>query len=141
MAILLSNQTGSLDDTNNNVYIGLKTPLYNDISNGYFASTSTYLEAARDNLRNLLSTKKGERVMQPNLGLDIHARVFEPITDSLEEEIRQDISQAVRVWLPFLTIKNILVNVEEGFEKNTIGVKVDFTMGNVTELSSVQVTY
>ena len=142
MAILLPNQqTGSLDDVNEQVKIGLSMPLSNDVTDGYFGSTTTYLEASKQNLKNLLTTRKGERVMQPSIGTDLYKRVFEPITDTLEDEIKQDIINAIKTWLPFLSIRNIIVDISEGLEQNSIGIRIDFTMGTISGLESIQIDY
>ena len=56
------------DDLDRN-YIGLKLPLEkSDGPEGYFESTLVTLDAAKENVKNLLYTNKGERLMQPNFG-------------------------------------------------------------------------
>ena len=48
-------------------------------SNGIFATNYTTIKQTRDNLINLIMTRKGERVMQPDFGCNIHRLIFEPI--------------------------------------------------------------
>ena len=42
------------------------------------------LNSTRSNLKNLLLTKKGERVLQPNFGSGLQDLLFEPIDDEFE---------------------------------------------------------
>ena len=48
-------------------------------SNGIFSVNFTTLSQTRDNLKNLIMTRKGERVMYPEFGCDIWSLLFEPI--------------------------------------------------------------
>ena len=44
----------------------------------------TTFDQSRSNLKNLLLTKKGERVLQPNFGSGLQDLLFEPIDDELK---------------------------------------------------------
>ena len=123
MAILLPNETGSLDDVNEQVYIGLKMPLQTSGPNGYFESTSTTIQAVRENISSLLKTRVGERIFNPTLGTTLNRRLFEPITATTSDEIRGEISNLIQRWLPFVSISDISVNLEAADatdQKNTI---------------------
>ena len=50
------------NDLNPDITIGLSLPLTHDNSFGFFKTTQTLLEQAKHNIRNLLLTKKGEKV-------------------------------------------------------------------------------
>ena len=135
MAILLSSQqTGSLDDTNEQVYIGLKMPLDN-------SGSPTNLEAAKEDIKHLLSTKMGERVMQPLLGNNIYNMLFEPITETTADEIKSEIGSLVNRWLPFVNINKVEVDLgrDDSDTRNTISINLEFGLGNIPGLESVQV--
>ena len=51
----------------NDYAVGLSLPLKNG-DGGFFEQNLTTFDQARSNLKNLLLTKKGERVLQPNFG-------------------------------------------------------------------------
>ena len=51
-------------DKNDDIYVGVRFPLDHS-QEGFFYKTKTILEQAKSNMRNLLLTSKGERVMQP----------------------------------------------------------------------------
>jgi len=83
-------------------------------SNGIFAVNYTTLSQAKDNIVNLIMTRKGERTMQPEFGCDIWRILFEPITsDILDVEIERTILEAVNTWLPYINIDQILFDYDQ----------------------------
>ena len=85
MAILDTSVTGSFnEDRDENIFIGLDLPIRKSEGvDGYFASTSTTVSAVKNNIRNLLLTNKGERYLQPDIGLNLRKFLFEQITDDI----------------------------------------------------------
>ena len=49
-------------------------------------------ECVKQDLINRLSVRKGERVENPEFGTIIYDRLFEPFTDSLKDQITEDIT-------------------------------------------------
>jgi len=143
MAILDTIQKPYIADRNTEMFIGLDYPLHkSDGSEGYFKSTSTTIEAVKTNIKMLLMTEQGERLMQPTLGLKLRRYLFEQFTSELEIDIQNEIVETINHWLPFVEIQDIKVGTGQDYdiERNTITVKVDF---NITRdpntLESVQV--
>lgn len=86
--------------------IGINTSSNN---NGIFSPNFTTLTQVKNNLINLILTKKGERVMQPEFGCDIWKVLFEPIVDGeINTKIEESIEEAVSNWMPFVNIDNVL---------------------------------
>ena len=112
-------------------------------SNGIFASNFTTLTQAKDNLRNLILTRKGERLMQPEFGCDIWKLLFEPISpDIIEQRIESTILEAVSIWLPYLNIDEIVFDYDDNdIDNNTISLDIKFSLISNSNLSeSVQIT-
>jgi len=83
-------------------------------SNGAFAVNFTSINQAKSNLQNLILTKKGERLMQPEFGCDIWKIIFEPIIEGdIESKIENSILDAVNTWLPYLNIDTILFDYDD----------------------------
>ena len=81
MAIIDLNKKPIIVDRNNDIFIGIDLPFRKSGgSEGWFASTSTTIKAVKNNIRLLLQTQKGERLMQPQLGLNLQKYLFEQIT-------------------------------------------------------------
>ena len=76
------------NDLNPDVRIGLKLP-FNRGKSGLFSQSQTTLEQAGSNIKNLLLTAKGERVMQPDFGSRLRDLLFEQYTEDLQDRIKE----------------------------------------------------
>ena len=84
-------------------------PLQLDDSDG-FALTQTYQEVAKQNLKTLILTNPGERVMLPFFGVGIRKKLFDPKTPYVYDSIDAEIRNQVASYLPYIRIVNILVD-------------------------------
>ena len=81
---------------------------------GIFAVNYTTLTQAKDNLKNLILTRKGERIMNPTFGCDIYNVLFEQLDGQLiENKIESTILDAVSNWLPYLNIDEIIFDYDD----------------------------
>jgi len=76
---------------------------------GMFDQSTTVIEQVRSNFKNLILTKKGERVGQPELGCDLWKVLFEPMNDNILENAKQKVEEAVTRWLPFLELRDFQI--------------------------------
>ena len=106
-------------------------------SGGVFATNFTTLTQAKSNLTNLILTKKGERVSQPEFGCDIWKILFEQIVDGeIDNEVERVISDAVNIWLPYLEINEIIVDYNDEYkDANKFGVEINFSLKSNKNLS------
>ena len=110
MAIKDTSRKPFIQDNDTNVKIGIDLPIRRgDDLDGFFASTSTTIEAVKNNIRNLLQTEEGERFFQPNLGIGLRRLLFEHITNENLIGIQDVILDKFEFWLPFVEIRNIEV--------------------------------
>jgi len=141
MAVKDTNKTKKpyIVDRDDDVFIGLDFPLHRgDDRSGNFASTLTTLEAVKVNVRNLLQTELGERVMQPNLGIQLKRYLFEPFTEDVKIAIQNSIVDTFSVWLPFVTIVALDVEMSDA---NALKIFVEFVLNRDQDIGeSVQVT-
>ena len=106
-------------------------------------STRTTAAAIKSNIRNLLATERGERIMQPDIGLDLDRYLFEQITDDVIIAIQNEIADGFALWFPFLNIEDIMIDSDQQdqFGRNTINIEVQFALTqNPNILGSVQTT-
>jgi phage baseplate assembly protein W len=111
-------------------------------SNGVFSTNYTTLTQAKDNLKNLILTKKGERLMNPDFGCDVWLVLFEQMDgDTIESRIETAILDAVDTWLPYLNLTSIIFDYDDNdIDTNRILLDIQFSLAsnpNLTE--SVQV--
>jgi len=109
-------------DRNEDVFVGVRFPLDHS-QEGFFYKTKTILEQAKANMRNLLLTSKGERVMQPEFGSTLMDVIFNQGPD-VENDIDEAIREAVSNWLPYVLINEINM-FQEG---NQVDVSIDFSV-------------
>ena len=132
-----------IEDRDDNVFIGVELPFRrSDSKEGYFASTTTTIEAVKNNIKNLVQTNKGERFMQPELGLNLRSYMFEQVTDEIIINIQNDIVDTFKIWLPFVEIQDIQVSANEtdAIGRNKLSVNIVFNITkDPTSLESVQV--
>lgn len=112
-------------------------------SNGIFSVNYTTLTQAKDNLKNLILTRKGERLMQPEFGCDVWKVLFEQLDGNLiETSIETSILDAVSIWLPYLNIDTIVFDYDENdIDNNRISLDIKFSLVSNKNLSeSIQIT-
>tara|TARA_R100000664_G_C2747840_1_gene135301 strand:- start:680 stop:1192 length:513 start_codon:yes stop_codon:yes gene_type:complete len=110
MAIKDTSRKPYIVDNDTNVFVGLDLPIRKSLGKeGYFASTSTTIEAVKNNIRNLLNTNPGERLMHPTLGLNLRNFLFNQINEDTVVSIQNSISETLGFWLPFVLIKDIQI--------------------------------
>ncbi len=88
-----------------------KLPLNIDEINGY-ALNQNFKEVARQNLKMVILTSPGERIMIPEFGVGIRNYLFENANSSTFNAIRQRIDNQVASYLPYITIRNIQFSSE-----------------------------
>jgi phage baseplate assembly protein W len=91
------------------------------------ASMLSDVEDINSSLEILLSTRQGERVMQPDYGCNLDELVFEPLTTSFKTYIRDLIKTAILYYEPRISINNIELD-DTGELQGKILVKVDYTV-------------
>ena len=107
---------------------------------GYFKSTKTTVESIKNNIRLLLQTHRGERVFQPDLGMNLRSIIFEPLTEDITIQIENNIVDVFSKWLPFVDLRNI--GIESRDNLNQVNINIDFSIRRApNSLESVQVTF
>ena len=132
MAIKDTSRKPFIQDNDTKVKVGIDLPIRRgDDKDGFFATTSTTIEAVKNNIRNLLQTEEGERLFQPNLGLGLRRLLFEHITDENLFGVQNAILDKFEFWLPFVEVRDIQVlskNDTTDIGTNEIRVKIDFNI-------------
>lgn len=79
---------------------------------GYFEQSYDTLTQVKSNFINLILTRRGERVHQPEFGCGIHEYLFEQLTPENIEGARISVIDAVQKWMPFLELIKFELNAE-----------------------------
>lgn len=140
MAYVLDKKVVKDTKTFNDYAYGITLPVKRG-NTGFFEQSFSSFEQAKSNLLNLLLTKQGERVMQPNFGTGLHSLLFEPLTDDFENKLTDTITKSVSYWLPYINIEEIDVKMtDEMKDMNRADMNIQFTIGNQIELQEITFT-
>lgn len=71
-------------------------------------ATAAYEEDVAQAIRIIVGTDPGERVMRPDFGAGLRAFVFEPLSPSTLESLRQRVRTALVDWEPRIDVENVL---------------------------------
>jgi phage baseplate assembly protein W len=139
MAVRLGNKVVIDTEEYNDYAVGITLPI--QIGNTAFNQSFTTKEQVESNLKNLLFTKKGERIMQPEFGCGLQELLFQPNDSDLEEQIEDTINEAVSFWLPYIRINAIDIQSDPAQrDVNRINVKVTYTYGDDITLNQITFT-
>lgn len=111
-------------------YLGQILPL-NRGTRGYFQSTTNALENEKSKLINLILTKKGERVSNPDFGCDLWRLLFEQKDGELQDLAQQYVIEAVQRFMPYLSLQSIeITNLSTFLNDNSINLYVKYGFTN-----------
>lgn len=108
-------------------FIGVTLPIRLG-QTGMFDQSTTVIQQVRSNFKNLILTKKGERVGQPELGCDLWKILFEPMTEDTLENARLAVADAVDRWIPFIELTDFQITKTD--DENIINIKCTYRFRN-----------
>lgn len=82
-------------------------------------------ESIRESIRIILSTSKGERVMRPTFGCNIHDYVFAPNNSATATMLSFYVKEALRDWEPRIEVQNVTV-APDPVESNQLNIRIDY---------------
>jgi phage baseplate assembly protein W len=136
MAIVLGSKLVKDTEKYNDYAIGITLPI--QIGNTAFNQSFTTIEQTKSNIKNLLLTKKYERLMQPNLGSGMQELLFEINDEDLAEKIEIAINNSMETWLPFVVIEDISIEqTNELKDTNQLNVSLKFRIENNVNLETL----
>ena len=113
-----------------------RTDTYTDRTSGKGVFNQSYSTEAQSisNLKNLLLTIRGERVMQPSYGTNLQRLIFEQSVDDLRTEIENELTDSINFWLPYIIINDIEITAVP----DSYSIRITLTF-SVTETGAEQV--
>lgn len=109
-------------------YIGVTLPIRLG-NNGMFEQSQELITQVRSNFKNLILTKKGERISQPDLGCDLWKVLFDSAVEDTYTSARLALVDAVDRWLPYLEITDFEIN-QNITNPNLIDIKCAYRFRN-----------
>ena len=114
-----------------------------DSTDGPYRLNKTLGETVRQNLKNLLLTSPGERVMIPEFGAGLRTVLFEPMLATTFSEARERVYRQVNRFMPFVVLESVsfLTNEEDSaLGLNQVVIRVEYNLGSLNETDTLEFT-
>jgi phage baseplate assembly protein W len=108
-----------------NVAIGIKLPIVRKDGRLFSQSYSTE-DQISTNLKNLVLTRKGERLYQPSFGTSIYDLLFENIRPDLQVLLRDTLLSDINFWFP--NLMDVDINVEIDIDRQSVFVSINYRL-------------
>ena len=96
-----------------------------------FKGTESFKEQVKSNLINVLLTKQGERINEPNFGVGLKNLLFENNIDT--ENLNQLIHDQIQTYIPQINLKETIASTSENEHKLYITIVYSYIFDNQTD--------
>lgn len=101
---------------------------------------SSYEESIRESIYLIVMTKKGERIMRPGFGCDIHQYMFEPINSTMLTLARCAVEEALARWEPRIEDIEVETLMPSG-EENGLQLVIHYRIKSTRAISQAIVPF
>ena len=118
--------------------LAAKLPLFIDVDDGPYTLIKDYKSLAKQNLKCLVLTAPGERVMDPEFGVGLRNYLFEQMDSLLTSRIRARIIDQVGKYLPYITVTDVNFG-DTGSDDNKLDVEIRYVVQglSITDLLTI----
>jgi len=106
-------------------------PLMIDPTDRGYRLIKTIRRLVKQNLKMLILTHKGERMMDVNFGVGLREYLFEHNLPEVHSQIEEEIRTQVKKYIPHVAIKNVIVTTSDqksDMGMNAIGIVVMYSI-------------
>lgn len=107
-----------------------KLPLTVDSSDGLYTMNKTALESIKQDLKMLLLTNPGERMMMPSYGVGLRKYLFNQNTQETKKNIKKAITFQVSRYMKFINIINLEI-YDVPNNENAINIKIEYNVDSI----------
>lgn len=100
--------------------------------------TNTDISGVFGSLSNLIDYRPGQRILNPEYGLDLRGLLYEPMNDKTAQSIGIELFNCIKKWEPRIIIKNI--NVYPDYDDNTYYVTITMNIQNLNNSKDYEFT-
>jgi phage baseplate assembly protein W len=111
--------------------IGISLPF--NKTTGVFSSTFSTKDQTKSNLINLLLTAKKERVNNPEFGSDIWKSLFEPMTDTLINTIKERTLTSINTYIREIIVTSMDIIPNPDVHSVSIAISYKFKISGDTD--------
>jgi hypothetical protein len=125
--------------------LSVALPLRIDPIDGAYGLNRTLTQVAAQNLRMVILTSPGERIMFPDFGVGVRRYLFEQNTSATLGLIRSRIEQQVSTYLPYIRILDLSVDSPEVVgavvetDKSTVLIRIRYSVPSANVVSDLTI--
>jgi len=122
--------------------LSVALPLVTSEIFGAYDLNTNFFELAKQNLKMLVLTIPGERIMDPDFGIGLRRYLFEQNTTDTQDKITEKILEQTALYLPYIEINDIqYVTPEDNPDlyPHNLSVNIVFTITPLQLLSNLQI--
>jgi len=118
--------------------LGVALPLQIDSADG-FVMIKSIKRLVKQNLKMLILTKPGERVMAPRFGVGLHAYLFESFNQGTIARIDSKIREQVGIYMPAVKIIDIVFSAADP-DNNYLGIAIEYAIPGIGTKDLLEIT-
>ena len=116
--------------------LGITLPI--QIGNTAFNQSFITADQIKSNIKNLLLTKRFERLMQPEFGSGMQELLFNMNDEMFADNLENTIVDTLSKWLPYVNVETINIQQPNEFkDNNKVEVSVSFRVSDTQVLDTV----
>jgi hypothetical protein len=111
--------------------LSVALPLRIDPVDGAYGLNKTLTDMATQNLKMVILTSPGERVMEPEFGVGVRNYLFAQNSPGLSAQLRDRISQQVSKYLPYISLNNLQVfspSILGGIDNTRLNIIINYSI-------------
>jgi|TARA_Y100000034_G_C6795295_1_gene356406 phage baseplate assembly protein W len=117
---------------------GVALPVRRDSNDG-FVMLKTLKKLFSQNLKMLILTAPGERVMEPNFGVGMRTYLFQNFGQNTEQAIASKIREQASIYLPAIKISSISFNSTD-IDSNRLGIAISYSIPDINIKDFIEIT-
>jgi phage baseplate assembly protein W len=118
--------------------IAVRLPLSLDDTDG-FGMLKRIREVIKQNLKMLILTEPGERIMDPQFGVGMKRFLFENFSDNVYSQIDSRIREQVRIYMPDVSIRQINFYLIDP-DSNSLAFKMEYSIPSIAVNDLIEFT-
>ena len=119
--------------------LSVKLPLARDKKDGY-VTNKTYENVVNQNLKNLILTSPGERIMDPDFGVGLRRHVFELAEQGFQSTLARKIYDQVEEYMPFIEIQDLEIIQNEEVE-NQVNITLYYLIEPLQKSETLDISF
>lgn len=120
---------------------GVMLPLKRNSKDG-FSLIKDQVTLTKQNLKMLLLTSPGERIMDPFFGVGIRQLLFEPDSPHLSDEIRIRIMEQIKQYMNYIEVEDLFIKRgSESSNSNLISISLKYFITNFSISDNLELEF